>query len=377
MSILAGGVNMPRSFAITTSAPSLELNRSGQGEFIFTVSNALGRPVRTRAVLEPEGQLQRGWLMISGEAERELAPDGTHSFAVKVSAPPGAPEGSYSFHLVVVDVDNPDEVFAIGPSVAFQVQRPSAPPRKKFPIWIPIAAAALLLGIVTTVLLTRGDDSGSGGSGAAPTISLGFDGQRSYVDLGQPPALDFTGTVTIEAWIRPRGTGGFHNILAHGYTHQPFGELYLRIFAGNYQVGSWDGVDHGVSARIPSEDAGQWVHLAGVYDGTHWRLYRNGELVASKADPVGVVAVDAPWAIGARGGGTERFFQGDIAELRLWKIARGPEQIREDMRRDPKEDAEGLVGSWSMSEGRGAIAGDRARSQAHGVLRGGADWSTP
>jgi hypothetical protein len=372
-------MNMPRSFAITTSAPSLQLDGSGQGEFTFTVSNTLGRRVHARAVLEPEGQLQRGWLSIAGEPERELAPDGTQSYGVKILAPPGVPEGSYSFRLIVVNVENPDEEFAIGPLVSFELRRPVAPPRKKPPIWIAFLAAGVLLitlGAITAGVLLRRDDSGVGGSGPAPTVSLGFNGQRAYVDLGQPPALDFTGNVTVEAWIRPRTTGGLHNILAHGYTESPPGELYFRILSGTYQVGSWNGLGHGASAPIPSEDTGQWVHLAGVYDGTHWRLYRNGQEVASTPDPVGVVPVNAPWAIGARGGGSERFFDGDIAEVRLWSVARSPEQIREDMRRDPKNDAEGLVGSWPLSEGRGAIAGDRSQSQAHGVLRG-ADWSKP
>jgi hypothetical protein len=31
--------------------------------------------------------------------------------------------------------------------------------------------------------------------------------------------------------------GGVHNILAHGYTLTPPGELYFRILAGNYQAG--------------------------------------------------------------------------------------------------------------------------------------------
>ncbi len=88
-----------------------------------------------------------------------------------------------------------------------------------------------------------------------------------------------------------------------------------------------------------------------------------------------MVPVNAPWAIGARGGGGERVFDGDIAEVRLWKVARTPDQIREDMRREPKADAEGLVGSWPLSEGQRTIAGDRSKSQAHGVLRG-ARWST-
>jgi hypothetical protein len=136
-------------------------------------------------------------------------------------------------------------------------------------------------------------------------------------------------------------------------------------------------MDHGAAAPIPREDTGEWVHLAGVYDGSRWRLYRNGQEVASNPDPVGVVPVKGAWAIGARGGGSERFFAGDIAEVRLWNVARTPEQIREDMRRDPrKDDTQGLIGSWSLSEGRGAIAGDRSPSQAHGVLRG-ATWSTP
>jgi len=371
---------MPRSFAITTSTSSLPLNGSGQGEFTFTVSNALGRPVRIRAVIEPEGQLQRGWLALMGEPERELAPDGTQTFSVKVATPQGVPEGAYAFHLVVVDVANPDEAFTLGPSVAFQVRRPSVVPRKKFPPWIALLAAGVLLitvGAITAGIVLRDKTPGIGGSGPAPTVALSFNGQGAYVDLGDPPALDFTGNVTVEAWIRTRNTGGFHNILAHGYTLSPPGELFFRVFAGNYQVGSWNGMDHSVVAPIPPEDAGQWVHLAGVYDGAQWRLYRNGKELASRPDPVGALPVQGPWAIGARGGGSERFFDGDIAEMRLWKVARTPEQIQEDMRREPKDTAPGLVASWPMSEGRGSIAGDRSRqSQAHGVLRG-PTWSTP
>jgi hypothetical protein len=369
---------MPRSFAITASAPSVQLHGSGQGECTFTISNALGRPVRVRAVVEPEGPLPGSAVALVGEPERELAPDGTQSFAVKISLPPGAPEGSYAFHLVVVNVANPDEEFAVGPSVAFQFRRPAALPRKKFPMWAAFLVAGVLLitlSAVTTGILLRHKPSGSGGSGSTPTVSLSFDGQSAYVDLGEPPALDFTGNVTVEAWIRPRTTGGFHNILAHGYTPSPPGELYLRVFAGQYQIGSWNGMSHGASMSIPREDAGQWVHLAGVYDGTRWRLYRNGEEVASTPDSVGAVPVKAPWAIGARGGGSERFFDGELAEVRLWNIPRSPEQVREDMHRAPKPDAQGLVGSWALSEGRGAIAGDRSPSQAHGVLRG-ASWNT-
>jgi hypothetical protein len=367
---------MPRSFAITTSEPSLQLSPAGRGELTFTVSNTLGQPVRVRTVIEPEGQTPRDWFTLTGDAERDLAPDGTQSYSVKLAVPPGTPEGQHAFHLLVANVANPDEQFAIGPSVAFQVQRPAPVAKKPFPWWIVAVAAGVLLitaGAITAGMLLRDDGPGQGGSGSEPTVFLRFDGRRSYVDLGEPSALAFTGPVTMEAWIRPRSTDGLRNILAHGYAGNPPGELLLRIVDGQYQAGSWNGTSFVASAPIPPEDIGRWVHLAGVYDGSAWRLYRNGQEIASVPSTVGVVPVSAPWAIGARGGVQERFFHGDIAQVHLWRVARTPAQLREDMHRPPEGDEQGLVASWSLSEGRGTLARDSTRSESHGVLRG-ATW---
>ncbi|HLL00799.1 MAG TPA: LamG domain-containing protein [Myxococcaceae bacterium] len=367
---------MPRSFAITTSEPSLQLSPAGRAELTFTVSNTLGQPVRVRTVVEPEGQASRDWFTLVGDAERDLAPDGTQSYSVKLSVPPGTPEGQHAFHLLVANVANPDEQFAIGPSVAFQVQRAAPAARKPFPWWIVAVAAGVLLiavGAITIARVLRDDGPGHGGSGSEPTVFLTFDGTRSFVDLGEAPALSFTGTVTMEAWIRPRSIDGLRNILAHGYTANPPGELLLRISNGQYQAGSWNGSNFVVSAPIPREDIGSWVHLAGVYDGTSWRLYRNGQELASLPSTVGVLPVSEAWSIGARGGVQERYFHGDIAQVNLWRVPRTPEQIREDMQRAPKGDEQGLAGSWSLSEGRGTLARDSTRGESHGLVRG-ATW---
>ena len=366
---------MPRSFAITTSEPSLKLSPAGRGELTFTVSNTLGQPVRVRTVIEPEGQAPRDWFTLMGDTERELAPDGTQSYSVKLAVPPGTPEGQHAFHLLVANVANPDEQFAIGPSVAFQVQRPAPVTKKPFPWWIVAVAAGVLVitvGAITVGMALSDDGPGEGGSGSEPTVFLSFDGSNDYVDLGEPSTLAFTGTVTMEAWIRPRSTaaGGFQNILAHGYNANPPGELLLRITNGQYQAGSWNGNNFVVSAPMPPEDVGRWVHLAGVYDGAAWRLYRNGQEIASVPSTTGVLPVATGWAIGARGGTQERFFQGDIAQVNLWRIARTPAQILEDMHRSPEGDEQGLAASWSLGEGRGTLARDRSPAESHGVLRG-------
>jgi hypothetical protein len=375
---------MFRVFAITTSTPSIRLNAAGQGELTFTVSNALGRPVRGRAVVELEGATPREWLTLEGEPERDFPPDGTHQYTVKVNVPPGTPQGQHAFHLSVVNVANPDEEFTVGPSASFQVPLPQAPaPKKKLPLqWIALAAGVLLILLITVLVVHgRGDkeDKGVGGSGdagqaPAKVTSLHFDGKQSFIELSNPLELSFFGPITIEAWIRPRSLNGLRNIVAHGYSSSPVNEVYLRINGGNYQVGAFlNGQDFSTSADVPTTDVGRWVYIAAVYDGARWILYRDGELLASTPQTLGNFFVDAPWAIGARGGGRDRFFQGDIRDVRIWNQPRGQEEIRGDKDRTFTGKEQGLVGYWPLNEGKDVLARDASPSKLDGLIRG-AEW---
>ncbi|REG37538.1 concanavalin A-like lectin/glucanase superfamily protein [Archangium gephyra] len=380
---------MVRGFAITTSTSSIRLDGSGRGELTFTVSNALGRPVRGRAVVEPEGVTSRDWLALEGEAERDFPPDGTHQYTVRVNVPPGTPQGQHAFHLSVVNVANPDEEFTVGPSASFQVPLPQAPaPRKKLPIaWLALAAGILVIALATFFALRgRGGDEaaqGVGGAGAAGQAEqapakqafLSLDGKGGYVELGNPRELIFFGPITIEAWIRPRSLNGLRNIVVHGHTHSPQAEVYLRINNGKYQVGSFNGQDFSTSADIPTSDVGRWVYLAGVYDGARWVLYRDGEMMASTPHPLGTFFVDGPWAIGARGGGRERFFQGDIRDVRIWNLPRGQQEVRADKDRTFTGNEQGLVGYWPLNEGQDVLARDLSPSKNDGLIRD-ATWGS-
>jgi hypothetical protein len=155
-----------------------------------------------------------------------------------------------------------------------------------------------------------------------------FDGVDDYITLGNPSGLNFTGPISLEAWVKLQATDGVRNLIAHGYATQPKDEVLLRVIDGSYQVGSWDGTGHATSYSIPPEDIGAWVHLVGVYDRANWRLYRNGEQVSASPDAVGAVLVNGNWAIGARGTGTERFFQGALDEVAIYNYALSPETIQ-------------------------------------------------
>ena len=111
---------------------------------------------------------------------------------------------------------------------------------------------------------TDADGASATGSGA-----LSFNGTSQFVDLGNPGDLNFSGQITLDAWIMPESTGGLQDIIAHGYQTSPTNaEDFLRINGGYYQVGSWNGNNAFAQFAIPAGDIGQWVNLAGVYNGT-------------------------------------------------------------------------------------------------------------
>ncbi len=211
---------------------------------------------------------------------------------------------------------------------------------------------------------------------AEDDIAVRLNGTNAYVDLGNPANLNISGTITIQAWIKPSAPLGLQVIVAHGYVQDPAGEVYLRLNGYTYQVGSWNGADHVVTAPIPQSDLGRWTHLCGVYDGSNWIIYSNGRELARQADATGAVPVAGPWAIGARGGGGERFFQGQIRNVALWKTARTPAQIAQDMR-DPGLAADpDLRGFWPLNEGAETTARDYSLG-AHNGTYVNADWAYP
>ena len=181
------------------------------------------------------------------------------------------------------------------------------------------------------------DASGNGNHGAISGATwttgkaggaLQFDGGDDYVGVGNGPSLNLAGLITIAAWVKPTITDGLRDIVAHGYTLSPNAAVFLRINAGKYEIGSWNGKNHFTSFSIPSGDVNNWVHLAGVFDGVAWRLYRNGVQVSALNDATGAVTVNANWAIGSRGTGTERFFQGSIDEVRIYNRALSAAEIQ-------------------------------------------------
>jgi hypothetical protein len=159
---------------------------------------------------------------------------------------------------------------------------------------------------------------------------LKFDGVDDCVALANPPQLDFDGAISMVLWLKLESTDGLRNVLAHGHAFSPAAGVFVRISAGQYQAGSWGpGGDHLAAAPVPASDLGQWIHLAGVYDGKAWRLYLQGKLAATREDPIGSMPVADDWAIGACGNRRERCFRGQLRDVRIYDRAITAEEVAE------------------------------------------------
>src|ERR1043165_1565331 len=184
------------------------------------------------------------------------------------------------------------------------------------------------LGTAANGSYVSGVTNTAGPSGAAfpgfeaNNTSGSFDGTSGSIQFSNLAALNFEGPITLAAWIKPASqSAGLHNIISHGYTTTPNGEMQMRRQGTVYDFGSWNGTGYGIGgALMQPEDVGTWVFMVGTYDGVNWRLYHNGTELASNPSTTGSLLANAPWGIGSRGGelGDGRFFDGEIDEAAIF-----------------------------------------------------------
>jgi len=149
----------------------------------------------------------------------------------------------------------------------------------------------------------------SGGSGG-DALSFGNTNSTSYVSVPNSASLNFSGAITLSAWVLATADTGTQDILVHGSISGGTA-VYLRINNGNYEVGTYSGgLLHGVSVAAPAGDAGNWSLLTGTYDGTNWKLYDNGTLLGTSASGTGAVTISSNWYIGGNPSDPSLYYKG-------------------------------------------------------------------
>ena len=166
--------------------------------------------------------------------------------------------------------------------------------------------------------------------------ALSFNGTSSYVDLGNPTALQLTGSMTLEAWVNaaanPADDG---QIVAKsngsGWQFKTSPDTGPHTF-GVAVSGSSGSNTQRYSTTVRSLNT--WYHVAGVYNATTGTLdiYVNGAL--NNGALVGTIPASqfnqtVNVNIGRRSGGY--FFNGIIDEVRIYNRALSQTEIQTDM----------------------------------------------
>ncbi|MFJ5546808.1 LamG-like jellyroll fold domain-containing protein [Streptomyces sp. NPDC093225] len=180
------------------------------------------------------------------------------------------------------------------------------------------------------------------------------------------PAGLGTGAYTVEAWTERDAAGG--TLLSTGATGITFAVTAagaLTLAHGATTVTTPDGL-------VP---AGEYMHVAAVYDGAKAAFFVDGDPVTSAA-LAAVAKAGTTLVLGAKSA-TEGAFSGTLDEVRVWSRARQTTRIAETMWQRLIGDEPELVAYYRFDESTGATAYDQGPHAAHATLKGGTpQWVT-
>jgi hypothetical protein len=242
---------------------------------------------------------------------------------------------------------------------------------KNVPFTRPIAIAmlvAILLGQLSpTPRLAFAQPNGSAVSApavepASPAVepaavdavaprALILNGTDAYVDVSHDAALHPTTGATYEAWIYPTNLNGCRTIFGKNYNEG----YWIGLCGGHIRFHTGGTAQQDGATILPINS---WTHVAVVWHPANGqrRYYINGNLEYSGTAgpaPTGTrelrIGDDNPWD----------FFQGYIAEARIWNVARSQNDIRRTMHTYLDEKLPGLVGAWHFADSLDDAIGGR------------------
>ncbi len=219
-------------------------------------------------------------------------------------------------------------------------------------------------------------------------VGLIFDRQkRDYVEIPEMNP-DYANGFTVEAWVCYHSFGRWTRIIDFGNGDHSNNIIFANLGTTNdlvfqvYGVGQ-DGSTITGSTITASKalEVNTWMHLvATVDDKGQAALYKNGRLlVTGTIKPPASVARKKNF-VGRSNWDGDEYFDGKIAEVRIWNRARTAAEInndKNDMNIKLSRPEDGLVGYWPCDDGAGEQVRDLTPNPHHGARHGdgaGPQW---
>ena len=177
---------------------------------------------------------------------------------------------------------------------------------------------------------TSGTAWGNGASGQINS-SLNFDGSDDYVNLNNASVAGAT-SGTVAAWINAKNWNATRMTVFSSEIGPAWADLRLVLFS-NYNNSLTFSVSNGTTSTQDNVNTGTilsantWYHVIGTYDGANVKIYINGTLKKSYTTTITPgsftpIKTVIGWHY------SDRFFNGQIDDVRIYNYALTPEQVK-------------------------------------------------
>ncbi|MBN2746659.1 MAG: T9SS type A sorting domain-containing protein [Bacteroidales bacterium] len=214
--------------------------------------------------------------------------------------------------------------------------------------------------------------------------AISFDGTDDYIEINTPDlGIGDLDELTVMAWVRwdvNPGTGNqWANIASsQSNTTRDFGQFWLQHNSDNskFEYAVQTATGRAYVQSLTTTVQGQWYHVAGVYDGSHVKIFINGVEEAQTSRSGAIRAYDgsframiAQWAHNSE---TYRRLAGTLDDVAIYSKALTSTEIIQRMNNpDLIEDTEtDLVGAWKFDEVSGSTVQDENDTDNDGTLYG-------
>ncbi|EMY80750.1 peptidase M14 carboxypeptidase A [Psychroflexus gondwanensis ACAM 44] len=209
------------------------------------------------------------------------------------------------------------------------------------------------------------------GSGNA----LSLNGSNTDITIAHNSNLVDENTLSYELWFNPSSFGGYKQMIGKSVHGGGTSRAQMGIWLGGSQLNAR--VVRTGGGRLNLTGSGvqlnRWNHVAAVYGDGFFKLYLNGQEIASSVSTASLVTNTDPLKIGCDfgrcgGDGLNYTFDGVIDEVRVWKKALSETEVRENMCKKLVGNEVDLGGYWRLDEGSGSIVVDATSNSADGTF---------
>ena len=155
--------------------------------------------------------------------------------------------------------------------------------------------------------------------------AISLDGAGSFVRIADKSAFDINGEITVAGWVN------IHSVPAEWMTIVSKGDGSWRLSTVRQERKFHFSVNGSRPAGLNSSatvNAGEWHHLAAVYNGSVMRFYLDGKLDATQPWTGGITGNDFDVLIGENAQHQGRCFDGLIDDVRIYNYALPESQIQ-------------------------------------------------